>query len=201
MAHPYSERLRKLMKCFTKLPGIGPKSAERITLHLLKQDVKEVEELARFITDAKANTFFCESCNNLSEKKSCHICSDPGRDQSTVCIVEEPKDVASFERTGSFHGVYHVLLGALSPLDGIGPRELRLDRLIKRLSSPKIKEVILATNPNAEGDATALFLTESLKPFHHLRITRIARGVPVGSNIEYIDQTTLQRALEGRTAV
>ncbi len=189
------------MKCFTKLPGIGPKSAERITLHLLKQNSIEVEQLARLISDAKANTFFCESCNNLSENKMCHICSDPGRDPATVCIVEEPKDVASFERTGSFNGVYHVLLGALSPLEGIGPRELRLDRLIKRLSSTRIKEVILATNPNAEGDATAMFLIESLRPFSHLRITRIARGVPVGSNIEYIDQTTLQRALEGRTAV
>lgn len=201
MPKPYSDRIQKLIKCFTKLPGIGPKSAERITLHILKWDAKEVEELARFISDAKANTFFCESCNNLSEKKMCHICSDPGRDHSIVCIVEEPKDVASFERTGSFHGVYHVLLGALSPLEGIGPRELRLDRLVKRLGSPQIKEVILATNPNAEGDATALFLTESLKPFQHLRVTRIARGVPIGSNIEYIDQATLQRALEGRTAV
>ena len=201
MSKPYPERIQKLIKCFTKLPGIGPKSAERIALHILKWGAREVEELVRFISDAKANTFFCENCNNLSEKKTCHICSDPGRDPSLVCIVEEPKDVASFERTGSFHGVYHVLLGALSPLEGIGPRELRLDRLIKRLSSPDIKEVILATNPNAEGDATALFLAESLKPFQHLRVTRIARGVPIGSNIEYIDQATLQRALEGRTAV
>lgn len=201
MAHPYSDRLQKLIKALTQLPGVGPKSAERITLHLLKQDAKEVEALARFMTDAKANTFFCESCNNLSEKKMCHICDDSARDKSVVCIVEEPKDVASFERTGSFHGVYHVLLGALSPLEGIGPRELRLDRLVKRLSSPKIKEVILATNPNAEGDATALFLAESLKPFSHLRLSRIARGVPVGSHIEYVDQVTLQRALEGRTTV
>ena len=201
MGHAYSDRLQKMMKCFTKLPGIGPKSAERISLHILKQDARDVAELVRLISDAKANTFFCENCNNLSEKKMCHICSDPARDPSMVCIVEEPKDVASFERTGSFGGVYHVLLGALSPLEGIGPRELRLDRLIKRLSSTQIREVILATNPNAEGDVTALFLAESLKPFQHLKITRIARGVPVGSNIEYIDQVTLQRALEGRTAV
>ena len=201
MPNPYSERLEKLMKSFTKLPGIGPKSAERIVLHLLKQDRTQVEELARLISDAKANTFFCQRCNNLSEKKICHICANPVRDQTTLCIVEEPKDVASFERTGSYSGVYHVLLGALSPLEGIGPRELRLDRLVKRIGTGGIKEVILATNPNAEGDATALYLTEILKPFSHVKVTRIARGVPVGTHLEYIDQATLQRALEGRTAV
>ena len=201
MSQPYSERLQKLMKSFTRLPGIGPKSAERITLHLLKQDRAQVEELAQLISDAKANIFFCERCNNLSEKKICHICDDPSRDQAMICVVEEPKDVASIERTSSFNGVYHVLLGALSPLEGIGPRELRLDRLVKRASTSKAKEIILATNTNAEGDATAMYLTEVLKPISGLKITRIARGVPVGSNIEYVDQTTLQRALEGRTAV
>ena len=201
MASPYTERLQKLMKLFTKLPGVGPKSAERMVLHLLKQDAHYVDELAKLISEVKAHTFFCEFCNNLSERKVCHICDNPGRDHTTVCVVEEPKDVASFERTGSFHGVYHILLGALSPLEGVGPKELRLDRLIKRLSSHQIKEVILATNPTAEGDATALYLTESLKPYKHLKVTRIARGVPVGSNIEYIDQATLQRAMEGRTAV
>ena len=201
MAHPYSERLQKLMKSFTKLPGIGPKSAERIVLHLLKQDRAQAEELARLISEAKANTFFCERCNNLSEKKRCHICEDPGRDRTVLCIVEEPKDVASVERTGSYEGLYHVLLGALSPLEGIGPRELRLERLVKRIGAGSIKEVILATNPNAEGDATAFYLVEVLKPFPRVKVTRIARGVPVGTHIEYIDQATLQRALEGRTAV
>ena len=201
MAHPYSERLQKLMKSFTKFPGIGPKSAERIVLHLLKQDRAQVEELARLISESKANTFFCERCNNSSEKKMCHICDDSNRDHTILCIVEEPKDVASLERTGSFNGVYHVLLGALSPLEGIGPRELRLERLVKRIGAGQIKEVILATNPNAEGDATAMYLAELLKPFGRIKVTRIARGVPIGSNIEYIDQATLQRALEGRTAV
>lgn len=201
MPHPYSERLAKLMKSFTKLPGIGPKSAERIVLHLLKQDRAQVEELAHLISEAKANTFFCERCNNLSEKRICHICEDPTRDRAILCVVEEPKDVASVERTGSYNGVYHVLLGALSPIEGIGPRELRLDRLAKRIRSSGIQEVILATNPNAEGDATALYLIEVLKPLAYLKVTRIARGVPVGSHIEYIDQATLQRALEGRTAV
>ena len=189
------------MKSFTRFPGVGPKSAERIVLHLLKQDRAQVEELSRLISDAKTNTFFCERCNNLSEKKICHICDDVSRDHATICVVEEPKDVASIERTASFNGVYHVLLGALSPLEGIGPRELRLDRLVKRASTGGVKEVVLATNANAEGDATAMYLTEVLRPISELKITRIARGVPVGSNIEYVDQTTLQRALEGRTAV
>ena len=201
MASAYSERLQKLMKSFTRLPGIGPKSAERIVLHLLKQDKAQVEELARLISEAKTHTFFCERCNNLSEKKICHICDDSGRDSGIVCVVEEPKDVASVERTASYNGVYHVLLGALSPLEGIGPRELRLDRFIKRAASGKIKEVILATNPNAEGDATAFYLIEALRPFEQIKVTRIARGVPLGTQIEYIDQATLQSALEGRTAV
>lgn len=201
MTHPYSDRLQKLMRAFTRLPGIGPKSAERIVLHLLKQDHAQVQELARLISEAKANTFFCARCNNLSENKICHICDDPTRDQTVLCVVEEPKDVASIERIGTYHGMYHVLLGALSPLDGVGPRELRLDRLIKRIGSGHIQEVILATNPNAEGDATALYLTEVLKPAKGVKVTRIARGVPVGSHIEYVDQATLERALEGRTAV
>ena len=188
------------MKAFTKLPGIGPKSAERIALHLLKQDKAFADELSRMIAEAKANTFFCERCNNLSEKKICHICADPSRDTFVICVVEEPKDVASVERTAGYHGLYYVLLGALSPLEGIGPRELKLDRFLKRANHKEIKEVILATNPNAEGDATALYLAEILKPLS-IKVTRLARGVPVGSNIEYVDQATLQRALEGRTAV
>ena len=188
------------MKSFTKLPGIGPKSAERIVLHLLKQDRAFVEEFSKLITEAKANTFFCERCSNLSEKKICHICENPARDHALVCVVEEPKDVASIERAANYSGVYQVLLGALSPLEGIGPRELRLERFVRRIEKEKVKEVILATNPNAEGDATALYLTEILKPIG-VKITRIARGIPVGSHIEYVDQATLQRALEGRTAV
>lgn len=200
MAQAYSERLEKLMKAFSKLPGIGMKSAERIVLFLLKQDRVQAEELARLMIEAKQNTFFCERCNNLSEKSICHICDDQGRDQTIICVVEEPKDVASFERAGGHHGVYYVLMGALSPIEGIGPRELKLDRFVKRVKEGIIQEVIFATNPNAEGDATAYYLTEVLKPVG-VKITRIARGVPVGSHIEYVDQATLQRALEGRTAV
>jgi recombination protein RecR len=200
MAKGYSERLDRLIGAFTKLPGIGPKSAERIVLHLLKKDQVHANELARLITDARASTVFCDRCNNLSEKSLCYICEDKSRDCAVICVVEEPRDVASIERSGVYRGVYHVLLGALSPLEGIGPRELRLDRFLKRVTEGEVEEVILATNPNAEGDATAMYLAESLKPLN-LKMTRIARGVPVGSHIEYVDEVTLQRALEGRTTV
>lgn len=189
-----------MIKSLSSLPGIGPKSAERIALHMMKQGRAEVEEIAHAILEAKANTFFCEECNNLSDSKICHICQDPGRDHGIVCVVEEPKDVASVEKTGGYNGVYHVLLGALSPLEGIGPRELKLDRFVKRIDKSGVREVILATNPNAEGDATAFYLAEILKSAK-VTITRIARGVPVGSSLEFVDQATLQRALEGRTAV
>ena len=200
MAKSYSDRLAKLMKALSRLPGIGPKSAERIALYLMKQDRTEVEALARYLVDAKANTFFCELCNNLSEAKICHICSDDSRDRSIICVVEEPKDVIFIEKSGGHNGVYHVLLGVLSALEGIGPRELRLDRLAKRVAETHVQEVILATNPNAEGDATAFYIMEMLKPFR-VKITRIARGIPVGSHLEYVDQTTLQRALEARTSM
>jgi recombination protein RecR len=198
MVHGYSERLEKLIKAFTRFPGIGPKSAERIVLHLLKQEKNQVKELSRLIMDAKENTFFCEACNNLSDQKVCHICADLGRDQSTICVVEEPKDVASVERSGVHRGIYYVLLGALSPLEGVGPQELRLDRFVKRVREGIIKEVILATNPNTEGDVTAMYLANVLKQAD-VKMTRIARGIPVGSHIEYVDQVTLGRALEGRT--
>ena len=200
MAKSYSDRLAKLMKALSRLPGIGPKSAERIALYLMKQDRTEVEALARYLVDAKANTFFCELCNNLSEAKICHICSDDSRDRSIICVVEEPKDVIFIEKSGGHNGVCHVLLGVLSALEGIGPRELRLDRLAKRVAETHVQEVILATNPNAEGDATAFYIMEMLKPFR-VKITRIARGIPVGSHLEYVDQTTLQRALEARTSM
>ncbi|OGW80752.1 MAG: recombination protein RecR [Omnitrophica bacterium RIFCSPLOWO2_12_FULL_44_17] len=200
MSKGYSERLAKLIKQLSKLPGIGPKSAERIVLHMMKQEAHEVEELSKALVDAKTNTFFCEECGNLSENKLCHICADTTRDHSLICVVEQPKDVIAIEKTSGFNGIYHVLLGALSPIDGIGPRELRIEKLIKRVSGGKVEEIILATNPNAEGEATALYITEILKT-KTIKITRIARGVPIGSNIEYVDQATLQRAMEARTAM
>jgi recombination protein RecR len=186
------------MKALSSLPGIGPKSAERIAIHLLKSSETEVREIARLMVEAKEKTFFCETCRNLSTEKQCHICKDPLRDRSLLCVVGDPKDVASIEKTGAYKGIYHVLFGALSPIEGIGPEELKLERLLKRIRDEKTKEVILATNPNTEGDATALYLAECLKPGNSVKVTRIARGVPVGSHLEYVDQATLQRAMEGR---
>lgn len=197
----YSDLLTRLMKAFATLPGIGPKSSERIVIHLLKSSDAEVREIARLMIETKEKTFFCEQCRNLSSNKICHICEDPSRDRSVVCVVGDPKDVASIEKTGSYKGLYHVLFGALSPIEGIGPEELRLDQLLRRIHEEKIKEVILATNPNTEGDTTALYLAECLKGGEQVKVTRIARGVPVGSHLEYVDQATLQRAMEGRTAL
>jgi len=194
----YPDVLNELMKALTFLPGIGPKSAERIALYLLRHDEADVKRLAQLLVEAKEKIFFCEICRNLSADKICHICSDPTRNQKLICIVGDPKDVASIEKTGSYRGLYHVLFGALSPIEGIGPRELHLDQLVDRILKNKIEEVILATNPDTEGDATALYLAEKLKP-SGIRVTRIARGVPVGSHLEYVDQATLQQAMEGRT--
>lgn len=197
----YSEILTKLMKQLTLLPGVGPKAAERIAIHLLKSPEAEARELARLVVEAKEKTYFCEVCQNLSSEAQCHICRDPSRDRTIVCVVGGPKDVASIEKTGIYRGLYHVLFGSLSPVEGIGPQELKLDQLLRRIKSEKIKEVILATNPNTEGDATALYLSECLKPAEGVKVTRIARGVPVGSHLEYADQATLQHALEGRTSL
>lgn len=197
----YSEILTKLMKALATLPGIGPKSAERIAIHLLKTSEGDVHEIARLMIEAKERTFFCEDCRNLSSEKRCHICNDPERDRSSVCVVSDPKDVASLEKTGIYRGLYHVLFGSLSPIEGVGPQELKIDQLLKRIHEEHIREVILATNPNTEGDTTALYLAECLKSSENIKVTRIARGVPVGSQLEYVDQVTLQRALEGRTSI
>ena len=201
MSTGYPDILVKLMKAFSSLPGIGPKSAERIAIHLLKTNASDVKELARLIIEAKDKTFFCEVCRNLSTETRCHICNDPSRDHSILCVVSDPKDVTSIEKTGIYKGCYHVLFGTLSPIEGIGPQELRLDKLLKRINDEKIHEVILATNPDTEGDSTALYLAECLKPDAGIKVTRIARGVPVGSHLEYVDQATLQRAMEGRTVL
>lgn len=198
MSEGYPEILNRLMKAFTVFPGIGPKAAERIVLHIMKDNVQQARELARLLVEAKEKIFFCELCHNLSMDKLCHICQDPGREQTLLCIVEDPKDVASVEKTGCYKGLYHVLYGVLSPIEGIGPKELQLDRLLKRIVAGGIREVILATNPNTEGDTTALYIAESLKS-SGVKVTRIARGVPVGSHLEYVDQATLERAIEGRT--
>lgn len=193
----YSERMTRLVKALVRLPSIGHKTAERIVFHLLKARVEETDELIALIRGVKENTFFCEICHNFSDQKVCHICSDPGRDHGLVCVVEDPKDVAAIEKTGSYAGTYHVLLGVLSALEGIGPDEIEIRGLLERVKKENIREVILATNPNTEGETTALYLARVLKPAK-IKVTRIAHGIPVGSHIEFADQATLSRALAGR---
>ncbi len=193
----YSELMTKLVEALSKLPGIGRRSAERIVFYLLKTRQEEALNLGALVKQLRESVVFCSVCHNFSDQKICHICSDPGRDQGTICVVEDPKDVAAIEKTGDYQGVYHVLLGALSPLDGIGPDQICIQDLLERLKKKKAREVVLATNPNTEGDTTALYLAKVLEPFK-IRVTRIARGIPVGSHIEYTDQATLARALSGR---
>ena len=189
--------MAQLVEALSKLPAIGRRSAERIVFHLLKTNREEVANLARAMLAAKDNVFFCQICHNFSDRDVCYVCADPGRDQGVICVVEDPKDVIALEKTGVYTGVYHVLLGSLSALEGIGPDEIRIMDLIKRVKEGKVRELILATNPNTEGETTALYIAKILKPYN-IKITRIARGVPVGSHIEYSDQATLSRALEGR---
>lgn len=193
----YADWMAHLIEALVRLPGIGRRSAERIVFYLLKTRREEVSELAALLTAAKENVFFCEICHNFADAKVCHICSDPGRDRGVICVVEDPKDVVAIEKTGAYVGVYHVLLGVLSALDGIGPDEIQIKDLLKRVKEEKIREVILATNPNTEGETTALYLARMMKSLK-VKITRLARGIPVGSLVEYTDQATLSRALEGR---
>jgi recombination protein RecR len=194
-AHPAP--LARLIDAFQRLPGIGPKTAQRLAFHLLKQPDAAVRELAEALADLKARVIHCSVCFNITDADLCRICGDPGRDAGLLCVVEEPNDLLAMERTGEYRGRYHVLLGALSPLDGIGPDELKVRELLARIEGNHVREVILATNPNVEGDATALYLSKLLRPLG-LRVTRIARGLPVGGDLEYADEVTLSRALEGR---
>lgn len=194
----YSELVTRLIKEFTRLPGVGPKSAERMVFYILKENAEYARNLADLLVRVKRQSFFCRECHYLSDSEICHLCSDPGRDSGVICVVEEPKDVIALEKTGSYRGLYHVLLGALSPLDGIGPGELKIQDLVRRVTEKKAEEVILATNSNTEGEVTALYLTKVLRPLG-VKITRIARGMPLGSHIEYVDQATLAQAMAGRT--
>lgn len=194
----YSASLENLIEQLCGLPGIGPKSAQRIALHLLSIPRNDAVELARAIVDVKEKVRFCSVCFNISEGELCSVCRDPRRDPAVICVVEEPRDVIAIERSGSFRGRYHVLGGAISPIDGIGPEELRFTELLARLRKGEVGEIIVATNPNAEGEATALYLAQLVRPIG-LRVTRIASGLPVGGDLEYADEVTLGRALEGRT--
>jgi recombination protein RecR len=200
MAGNYTPPVQVLIDELGRLPGIGPKSAQRIAFHLLKVPTEDATRLAHAITDAKARVRFCERCFNVSEGALCPICSDDARDPSKVCVVEESRDIVAIEKTGEFRGRYHVLLGAMSPLEGIGPEQLKIRELVARIEPEGIEEIILCMNPNTEGEVTAMYLARLLKPIG-LNVTRIASGLPVGGDLEYADELTLGRALEGRRSV
>ncbi len=193
----YEGVIQDLIDELGRLPGVGPKSAQRIAFHLLQADPVDVRRLAEVLVEVKARVKFCATCFNVSEDDQCRICRDPRRDASVLCVVEEYKDVVAIERTREFKGRYHVLGGAISPIDGIGPDQLRIRELMVRLADGAITEVILATDPNLEGEATATYLTRMLREFG-LRITRLASGLPVGGDLEYADEVTLGRAFAGR---
>jgi recombination protein RecR len=193
----YPEPVARLIDALQRLPGIGPKTAQRLTFFLLKRPAEEVASLSEALGQLKASIVNCSVCFNVTEAEPCRICRDPARDGRALCVVEEPNDLLAIERTREFRGRYHVLLGALSPLDGIGPEDLKVRELLTRLEREPVEEIILATNPSVEGEATAIYLAKLLKPFA-LRITRIARGLPVGGDLEYADEVTLSKALEGR---
>jgi len=194
-----SQALEILLGELSKLPGIGRKTAQRLALHLLKTDNDDANRLANAIIEVKRKIRYCSVCWNITEKDPCSICADAHRDHTSICVVEDPSDVLALERTNEFHGLYHVLGGALSPLEGIGPEQLKTRELLKRLDG-RISEVIIAMNADVEGEATTIYLANLLKPLG-IKVTRIARGVPVGGDLEFADEATLVRALEGRIAV
>ena len=205
MASTLIEPVARLIEAFSRLPGIGPKTAQRLTYHLLRAPDAEARILAAALVDVRDKVVFCDRCFNISDEPLCPICRDPGRDQTRMCVVEEPLDVLALERTSEFKGLYHVLHGAISPIDGIGPDRLKIRELLARADAAKkagepLVEVILATNPTLEGEATAMYLAERLEDSVGV-VSRIARGLPVGGDLEYADEVTLIRALQGRRAV
>ena len=193
----YAGPVQDLIDELGRLPGVGPKSAQRIAFYLLKVSKEDAMRLARSIGEVKDKVRFCAQCFNVAEGDQCGICADPRRDTTIVCVVEEPRDLVAVEKTGEFKGTYHVLQGAISPIEGVGPEQLRIRELLERIGKEGIEEVILCTNPNLEGEATALYLARLLKPME-MKVTRIASGLPVGGDLEYADELTLGRALEGR---
>lgn len=193
----YIEPMARLIENFRALPGIGSKTAVRLAYHVLDMDKEKAQALADAIVGAKSKIGYCKVCFNLTDEDPCHICSSEKRDHSVICVVEQPQDVAAMERMKDFKGVYHVLHGALSPLSGIGPENIKVKELLMRLQDDTVKEVIMATNPNVEGEATAMYLARLLKPIG-IKVTRIAHGLPVGGDLEYADEVTLSRAMENR---
>ncbi|MED0676307.1 recombination mediator RecR [Aneurinibacillus thermoaerophilus] len=193
----YPEPIAKLIDGFMKLPGIGPKTAARLAFFVLGMKEDDVLEIAKALVNVKRNLVYCSVCQNITDVDPCRICSDTSRDQSVICVVQEPKDLVAMERTREYNGYYHVLHGAISPMEGIGPEDIRIPELLRRLENEEVKELILATNPNIEGEATAMYISRLVKPFG-IRVTRIAHGLPVGGDLEYADEVTISKALEGR---
>ena len=196
----YPKSIATLIEQFQKFPSVGPKSAQRMAFHLLKMPVSEVEKFARAVVEAKQSTVACEICYNLSSTSPCEICSSTTRDRSTICVVAETKDLIAIEKTNEYKGLYHVLQGLISPIDGIGAEDIRIKELLSRLTDESIKELILALSPSVEGEATSLYLTKLVKPFG-ITVSRIAFGLPVGTDLEFADEITLSKALEGRREV
>lgn len=193
----YPEPIAKLIDSFSRLPGIGPKTAGRLAFHALRMKEEDVIEFAKALVNVKRNLHYCSICCNITDIDPCRVCQDKSRDASAICVVQDSKDLVAMERTKEFHGYYHVLNGAISPMEGIGPDEIRIAELLKRLGDETVQELILATNPTIEGEATAMYLSRLVKPFG-LKVTRIAHGLPVGGDLEYADEVTLTKALEGR---
>ena len=198
MSHP--EPLSRLIERLQKLPGVGAKSAQRLAYHVLRTPREDADLLCAAIQDVKEKVTYCSVCNNITDVDPCRFCTDEGRERQVICVVEEPQNVAAIEKTREFRGLYHVLMGALSPLQGVGPDDLKIHGLLSRVADGGVTEVVLATNPNVEGEATALYLARLLKPLG-LRVTRIATGIPVGSDIEYADEMTMSKAMAGRRDV
>jgi recombination protein RecR len=190
----------RLIEEFHKLPGIGPKSAQRLTYHLLRAPTEEARALAQAILEVKEKIVLCSVCQNITDSDPCAICSNSERDHGAICVVEEPLDILALERAGAYKGLYHVLHGVISPMDGVGPEDLKVQELLSRLRSGDVREVIMATNPNLEGEATAMYIARLISPLG-VKVTRLARGLPVGADLEYADNVTLARALEGRQEV
>lgn len=196
----YSPSIEKLIESFEKLPSIGHKTAVRLAFYLLNSTEEETNEFISSIIDAKKNLRYCSKCYNISDTDPCNICSNPRRDNSIICVVEDVKDIIAMERTHEFKGLYHVLHGSISPMNGIGPDDIKIKELLARLQDGVVKEIILATNPRVEGEATAMYLSKLIKPLG-IKVTRIARGIPIGGDLEYTDEVTLTQALEGRREV
>ncbi|HSQ33291.1 MAG TPA: recombination mediator RecR [Peptostreptococcaceae bacterium] len=196
----FSGPISRLIEEFSKLPGVGRKTAQRLAFHVINMNTNDVEALSKAIVDAKREVKYCSNCHNITDQDPCSLCSNKSRDEDTICVVEDPRDVASMERVKEFKGQYHVLHGVISPMDGIGPDMIKVRELIQRLGNQEVKEIIIATNPTIEGEATAMYIARLIKPMG-VKVTRIAHGLPVGGDIEYADEVTISKALENRREI